>query len=110
MDKTVALEFSPYLSVFSGCRALCVLSVTVNNGEAANSECVVTGLSVGTLCLFDRVECPRGAIGAGRDTPEGRSAYLLYAGTVPSVLEKASTRRGGCWGGILDEGGRKRLG
>lgn len=68
----------------------------MNNGEAADSECVVTGLSMGTLCLFDRVECPRGVVGAGQDKPEGRSAYLLYAGTVPSVLEKACTRRSGC--------------
>lgn len=49
---------------------------------------VETGLNMGTLCLFDRVECPRGVTGAGQDEPEGRSAYLLYAGTVASVLEK----------------------
>lgn len=49
---------------------------------------VKTGLNVWTLCLFDRVECPRGVTGAGQDKPEGRSAYLLYAGTVPSVLER----------------------
>lgn len=96
MLTTVALEFSPSVSVFCSCRALCVLLVRVNNGEAANSECVVTGLSAGTLCLFDRVECPRGATGTGQDKPEDRSAYLLYAGTVPSVLEKASTRRSSC--------------
>lgn len=68
----------------------------MNNGEATDSECVVTGLSMGTLCLFDRVECPRGVMGAGQDKPEGRSAYLLYAGTVLSVLEKGSRRRSVC--------------
>lgn len=61
----------------------------------------------GTLCLFDRVECPRGATGAGQDEPESRSADLLFAGTVPSVLEKSFHQKKLLFGGgVLDEGGR----
>lgn len=63
----------------------------------------------GALCLFDRVECPRGATGAGQDEPEGRSAHLLFAGTVPSVLEKKKSfhQKKLLFGeGVLDEGGR----